>query len=80
MRLQKGEANVCASCGGKAVRLHNGQPICLECYRACVIPPASEIAGGRDAGETEQERILEEGTWDNIVSSIEDNPETHNPF
>jgi very-short-patch-repair endonuclease len=76
MRHQKGEARICASCGAKAVRLHKGQPICLECYRACVIPPGSEKAGGTDAGESEQERILEEGRWDNIVSSFEDNPET----
>jgi hypothetical protein len=71
----------CAHCGDPAVDTYKGEPICLDCYSELslgVIPPATQITDGSMGHQTEflqNNQILEEGTWDNIVSKLEDHPE-----
>jgi primosomal replication protein N'' len=66
----------CVHCGDPAFDTYKGKPICLDCYNELargVVPPASKIThGGVGHLSLEYGRILEEGTWDDIVSRLEE--------
>jgi len=69
----------CVHCGDRAVHIYKEQPICADCYNELargVVPPASKITdGGVGHLPSEYRKIIEEGTWDNIVSKLEHDDE-----